>query len=939
MNLPLHTAAKIAIVCSLTHAASADAPDFVRDIQPILEENCIRCHGEKKDKGELRLDTHSLTMEGGETSDAIDLKNPEKSLLLELISHPHDHEDIMPPTPNEDGKKGGEPLTKNKIALREAWMRDGAKWAAGLTLNAKEKSQREKNLDQPDANLASIEVFPKNVSLETSADFHRLIVLAHYKDATTRNITPSVTLKIVDEKITRAEGTTLHPVADGATQVQISYRGMKIVTEVVVKEATKLRPVSFQRDVMPIITAAGCNTGSCHGSARGQDGFMLSLFGYDPKGDHFRLTRAMPGRRINLAIPEDSLMITKSTETVPHTGGKLFEKDSSSYEILLEWIKGGAKYDQGEVVLPTSIEVRPTQAVLKGSDENLPLTVRALYADGSDRDVTSLTTFSTSNDNSVIMDPRTGMMRSAKPGEAFLMGRFHTFAEGMQTIVIPSKMAYKKPQLPEVNYIDTHVHEKLHKLRVVPSDLCDDSVFIRRIHLDLVGRLPTPEERHKFLENKNPDKRTSMVKELINTKAFTEIWVMKWAELLQIRTFQNQVSYKAALLYHNWLRERIASNMPFNEIIKELLMSKGGTFSTPSTNFFQVELETKKLTENVAQVFMGTRIQCAQCHNHPFDRWTMDDYYSFASFFAQVKRKKAEDPREQIIFDGTGDIKHPVTNKNAVPKFLGGEIPDTKNKSRRELVAGWLAAPENPWFARNVSNIVWAHFFGLGIVEPVDDVRVTNPPSNPELLDALSKKFVEYNFDVKRLVQDICTSRTYQLTTHTNESNASDTLNFSHATVRRLRAEVLLDVISQATNTQNKFKGLPKGAKAVQIADGNTATYFLKTFGRSTRETVCSCEVKMDPSLSQALHLLNGDTVNNRISSGGVVRDLVKNKTPAAEAIDYLYKRCLTRPATESEKQKLIAHIKEAKDDKEKVEIYEDIFWALLNSKEFIFNH
>ena len=922
----------------LTLSSAFCAPDFAADIQPILEQNCIRCHGEKKQKGELRLDTYALTMEGGETDDAINLKHPEKSLILKLVSLPHQDEDIMPPY-DEKGKKGGEPLTKGEISLLDAWVRAGAPWPKGLTLTAKAKSRREKHLDQPDPKLATIEVFPKKISLETRADFHRLIVIAHYKDATTRDITPSVSLKTGDEELIRIEGTTLYPKADGTTQVEITYRGMTVVTQVVVKDAQKPRPVSFQRDVMPVLTAAGCNTGSCHGSARGQDGFHLSLFGYDPQGDHFRLTREMSGRRVNLALPEQSLFLTKSIEAVPHTGGKLFEKDSRSYRVLLEWVKNGAKLDVGEVVMPTSIEVRPSQVVLKGEDQKLPLTVRALYSDGTDRDVTRLTTFSTSNDNSAKIDPHAGLITTAARGKAFLMGRFHTYSEGMQAIVIPEHLDYQKPTLTEVNYIDRHVHEKLHKLRVIPSPVCDDAVFIRRVYLDLIGRLPTPAERKIFLKDTNPQKRSILVDRLIETKEFTEIWVMKWAELLQIRTFQNQVSYKAALLYHNWLRERIASNTPFNKIIRELLMAKGGTFSTPATNYFQVELETKKLTENVAQVFMGTRIQCAQCHNHPFDRWTMDDYYSFAAFFAQVKRKKAEDPREQIIYDGGGQIQHPITKKNAVPKFLGGISPDTKNKSRRELVAHWLSSPDNPWFARNVSNIVWAHFLGLGIVEPVDDVRVSNPPSNPELLDALATHFVSYDFNLKRLVRDICTSRTYQLSTHTTSSNASDTRNFSHATVRRLRAEILLDVISQATNTQNKFKGLPRGAKAVQIADGNTSTYFLKTFGRATRETVCSCEVKMDPSLSQALHLLNGETVHKRIQQGGVVKKLITSKTPPAQALSELYLRCLTRHPTEKEKQKLIPLITRTKDDKARTEIYEDIFWALLNSKEFLFNH
>ena len=925
----------------------AAAPDFHQDIKPILEQNCVRCHGEDKDKGNLRLHTHALAMEGGETGDAIDLSNPEKSLILELVSLPHDHDDIMPPAPQQDDDaddKGGNPLHKDEIALLESWIRSGADWPAGVTLKAREKTRREKNLHEPDPNLSAIEVFPKQVSLETSADFHRLVVIAHYKDTTTRDVTPSVELRIKGEAVVQVEGTTLFPKADGSCNVEIHYRGKQLHVPVVVRDAEVVREVSFQRDVMPVLTASGCNTGSCHGSARGQDGFMLSLFGYDPVGDHYRITRAMPGRRINLALPEDSLLLSKATEAVPHTGGKLFDKHSRSYKVLLDWVKAGAKYDalkEGEekVVLPTAIEVRPTEAVLKGGNQMLPLSVRAIYSDGSDRDVTDLTTFSTSNDNSVRVDSSSGMMNSAKRGEAFVMGRFHTFSEGMHTIVIPADADYQRPKLEEVNYIDRLVHEKLHRLRVIPSELCDDPVFVRRVHLDLVGRLPTPGELEDFLKDTNPEKRTALVDRLIDTSEFTEIWVMKWAELLQIRTFPNQVSYKAALLYHNWLRARIAENMPFNEIVRELLKSKGGTFSTPATNFFQVELDTKLLTENVAQVFMGTRIQCAQCHNHPFDRWTMDDYYSFAAFFAQVKRKKAGDPREQIIYDGSGQIKHPVTDENAKPRFLGGAVPEESDKSRREQVADWLASPENPWFAPNVANIIWAHFFGIGIVEPVDDVRVSNPPSNPALLAELAKQFVAYNYDFKKLVRDICISRTYQLSTRTNPSNASDARNFSHAQSRRLRAEVLLDVISQATDTKNKFKGLPQGAKAVQIADGNISNYFLKTFGRATRETVCSCEVRMDPSLSQALHLLNGDTVNKRIKKGGVIADLIQSQQKPGEVIDSLYLRCLTRPATTMEKEKLMSHVDSAENEQALREIYEDIFWALLNSKEFIFNH
>jgi hypothetical protein len=417
---------------------------------------------------------------------------------------------------------------------------------------------------------------------------------------------------------------------------------------------------------------------------------------------------------------------------------------------------------------------------------------------------------------------------------------------------------------------------------------------------------------------------------------------MKWAELMQIRTFNNgpqQVSYKAALNYYQWLRERIAGNVPFNQLVKELLSAEGGTFSSPATNFFQIEQDVLKLTENVAQVFMGTRIQCAQCHNHPFDRWTMDDYYGFAAFFAQVKRKPAEDPRERVIFDQGGEIQNPVSKQNMVPKFLGGPQPDLKNQSRRAAVAEWLASPENPWFAKNVVNIVWAHFNGVGIVDPVDDVRVSNPPSNPELLDALAAKFVSYNYDFKKLVRDICSSRTYQLSTRTNETNLTDTRNFSHAMIRRVRAEVLLDSISQVTATPNKFKGLPLGARAVQIADGNTSNYFLTTFGRATRATVCSCEVKMEPNLSQALHLLNGDTTQQRVRQGKIVETLLLEKKSPAEIIERLYLTVLSRAPTDQEQEKLLAAVAAAKEPALVKETLEDIFWALLNSKEFIFNH
>ncbi|GAA5494586.1 hypothetical protein Rhal01_00748 [Rubritalea halochordaticola] len=912
-----------------TTAIPLSAQSSFEEAASVLSQHCISCHGPDKSKGGLRLDNLEAFLEGGDNEDAISMDSPLESHLLKVISLPHDHDDIMPPK--------GRPLNQEEIKKLREWFSAKAPWPEGATIKEKKSQPSVAKLTK---NLEKLSAFPSKISLESASDYHSIIIYGHYKDDTTKELTDISTYTLTDPSIAKIEGNKLTPLKDGTTSIQINLGEHKVLVPLSVKDADKERPISFQLDVMPVLTAAGCNTGSCHGSARGQDGFHLSLFGFDPKGDHHRLTKELPGRRLNLAIPEESLLLTKAAGQVPHTGGKILLTDSPGYATLLKWIQSGAKFDKDDIPHPTSIEVEPKQIVTKGSEERSRFTVRAKYSDGTDRDVTELSTFTTSNDNSLSIVPKTyAQVESKKRGEAFIMARFHTFTEGSQGIVIPAEDHYSAPAIGAYNYIDEHIHRKLGKLHITPSDVCSDEVFVRRVYLDILGKLPTPEQRTSFLANQATDKRSALVDHLLEQPEFTDIWVMKWAELLQIRTFNNEVSYKAAILYHTWLREQIASNRPFNLIVKDIISAKGGTFANPPTNFYQIERDNLKLTENVAQVFMGTRIQCAQCHNHPFDRWTMDDYYGFAAFFSEVKRKQAEDPREQIIFDGRGDVKHPVTKENVKPRFLGGGEPEDDRRKRREHIADWLTSPDNPWFARNVSNIMWDHFFGIGIVNPVDDVRVSNPPSNPELLDDLAQHFVDYDYDFRRLVRDICTSRTYQLSTQVNDTNQSDTTNFSHAIPRRLRAEVLLDTISQVTNTPNKFKGLPKGAKAVRIADGNTSTYFLTTFGRATRQTVCSCEVKLEPNLSQALHLLNGESTNNRIRQGKIIQQQLDAKKTNQEIITHLYLTTLTREPTAKELNNLQGYLKEANERNQRQAILEDIFWALLNSKEFIFNH
>jgi hypothetical protein len=783
--------------------------------------------------------------------------------------------------------------------------------------------------------LTSLEVSPPEVNLLTSRGRQVFVVQATYADGITRDVTADAKATLANPGVAKLEKNVLTPVADGQTQLRVEHGGKRVVLPVSVKDAAKDRPISFKLDVMPIFMRAGCNAGSCHGAARGKDGFRLSLFGFDADGDHYRLTREMPGRRINLSLPEESLLIEKAAGKVPHTGGQRIKDGDIYYRDLVRWLEAKAPLDAPTIPTPVSLELFPKTAVLDGKGARQQMVVRAKYSDGSDRDVTSLALFLSNNDTSAKISPD-GLVTAGDRGEAFVMARFATFTVGAQVIVLPKGLKFEFPKVEEKNYIDALVNAKLKKLRIAPSAVCDDETFLRRVYLDVIGMLPTVAEHEKFMASKDANKRAKLIDELLDRKEFAELWVLKWAELLQIRS-SNQVSYKAMLLYYNWLQDRIARNVPVNEWVQELLGASGGTFKNPPTNYYQNETDILKVAENVAQVLMGMRIQCAQCHNHPFDRWTMDDYYSFAAFFSQIGRKGTDDPRETIVFNSRGgEVANPVRRVVMKPKFLGGGEADVANKDRREVLAKWLASPDNPYFATSMANRVWQHFFGLGIIEEVDDVRISNPASNPELLAELGKRFTAYKYDFKKLVRDICRSRTYQLATQGNESNAGDTRNFARASLRRIKAETFLDCISAVTETKNKFPGLPLGARAVQIADGGISNYFLTTFGRATRETVCSCEVRLEPTLSQSLHLLNGDTTTQRIAGGNLIGKLLNEKKAPAAIVEELYLRTLSRRPTAAEAKKLNDLVTAETDKKQALE---DVFWSLLNSREFMFNH
>jgi hypothetical protein len=747
------------------------------------------------------------------------------------------------------------------------------------------------------------------------------------------DVTSEAKLSLEDASKAGIDKNVLSPKAAGTTNLKVEWKGITKSVPVTVEHPEVEPPVSFRLDVMPVFMKAECNR--CHGAARGQDGFKLSLWGFDPDADYFRITREFPGRRVNLAVPEESLLITKSDGEAAHTGGKKFEKGSPLYNTMLRWLKAGAPDDPKEIAQVKGVELLPGSLVMEGPGQTFRMNVRATYTDGSTRDVTSTALFLSNNEGTAKVGAD-GTLTTGTRGEAFVMARYGAFTVGTQVIVLPKNLKFEWPKLEERNQIDTLVNNKLRNLRMIPSDLCDDLTFLRRAYIDLTGTLPPLDRVMAFRDDADPAKREKLVDELLKQPGFVDLWTLKWADLLQIRTILNQSYNKTVQLYHNWLRDQMLAGVPLNQLAAKLLTATGSNMENPAATFYSLELDPIRVTEDAAQAMLGIRIQCAQCHNHPFDRWTMSDYRGFMAFFMQVGRKPGEDPREKIIYNlASGEAKHPVGDKVVPPKFPGGEEPDVKGKDRREVLAQWLADPQNPWFAKHMANLVWAQLMGVGIVNPVDDIRVSNPASNPELLEYLAKRMVELNFDIRKLAREICLSATYQRSTRSNESNELDSNNFAKATIRRMRAEVLLDAIADASGNSAKHTGMSQGMRAVEVADAKKTNYFLTTFGRSTRDNVCARD-EVSPTLSQALHLLTGDTVEGNMKAGNLVTKLTASGKKPAEIMTELYLRVIGRPPTADESTALEALFSDAEQTKATLE---DIQWALLNSKEFLFNH
>ena len=710
---------------------------------------------------------------------------------------------------------------------------------------------------------------------------------------------------------------------------------------------------SFRQDVMPVLFRAGCNAGTCHGSARGKDGFMLSLFGYDAKGDYERIVTEMPGRRVNTSVPEESLLLLKAIGGVSHTGGKLFDKDSDLYKTLLNWIKAGAPDDLDTIPQVVGITLPKESVVFKKAGGHGVARVTARFSDGTSRDVTSLARFFSNNPSVATIDAD-GKVTAVAPGDTNVFARYSRFTVGSEVIVLPAEEGFAWPNPPANNFIDTLVYDRLQKLRIIPSELCNDETFLRRVTLDLAARPPTVEEYHAFMSDTAADKRAKKIDELLANDAFADLWTSIWSEHLRIigGSYAPQATLvKSADVYREWIRRQLRSGRPLNEFVSDMVAASGSNISNPPVNLYTMmvhkpAVEPKPLAADFSQLFLGVQIQCAECHNHPFDRWTMDDYYGFVSFFTGMKRGNGAEPRERRIYFDTAvePAKHLVDGRPMPAKVLGSVEPVSGDGDPRAELARWLTSPDNDLFSRNLANRIWAQLMGRGIVEPVDDVRVSNPPVNGPLLDALAKRLVEVKFDLRSLVRDICNSRVYQLSSKPTPSNAGDTRQFSHSHLRRLRADAIIDSVVTVTEVPRDFGNFAAGTRAIDVyprhqgdtAGPHFADPFFHTFGAASRATVAAAETKREPTLSQALHMIVGDSVRDRLSQGKVIKNLIETKSTPEDIIDELYIRTLSRRPTTAE----MTGMREIVGDNVKEPaVYEDILWSLLNSTAFLFNY
>lgn len=800
-----------------------------------------------------------------------------------------------------------------------------------------------------DDSAGSLVVEPASVNLSGNFAQAQLLVRQATSDASAaryaEDLTAAASFSSADPAIVSvSQRGRLLAIGNGTTAVNVTVGDQSQSVPITVSGIQDAPEIDFRCQVQPVISKAGCNAGACHASQHGKGGFVLSVVGFDPKKDHEALVRDRIQRRVDFLQPERSLMLLKPTMQVPHGGGQRLRKDSPDYDMLVAWIRSGAPGPIEASPEVTALEVTPSERV-GSAGMTQQLAVVATYSDGSQRDVTAWAKFDSMDEGMLTVDEH-GSVNVLAQGQAPVMIRFEG-QTGIALFSVPYAENVDLANWKNNNYVDELAVAKFRELGIEPSPLCDDATFIRRVFLDCTGSLPTVDETLAFLESTRPDKRQHWIDRLLGQTGdpqldiyndrYAAYWTLKWSDL--IRNSSNNLGEQGMWALHNWIRESFRVNRPFDEFVRELVTAKGSIYMNGPANFFRINRTATDLTEATSQLFLGIRLECAKCHHHPFEVYSQADYYSFASFFSRVGLKNSEEfglfGREQVVVvNSSGDVSHPRTGQRLEPTPLEGQ-PIDHPLDRRIPLAEWLTSKENDYFARSVANRYMGYLMGRGLVEPIDDMRSTNPPTNPAMLDALARHFADNDFDLKQLVRAIVSSRLYQLDSQPTEANAADHRFYSHYRVKRLLAEPLLDAVDRVTGSQTKFKNLPLGTRAIELPDAEYPNYFLNTFAKPRRVSVCECERSPDESLAQALHTLNGDILMTKITdTDGRVARLLANNTPHEEVVEKLYLAALNRYPTEPEREACRKFLEQSPSPKE---CYEDLLWALMNSKQFLF--
>ena len=797
----------------------------------------------------------------------------------------------------------------------------------------------------------AIVIVPDEIKLTGKAASHQLIVEKCCDHQFVGQVTNGISFNSSDTNIARIEANEVVPVKDGAVTIRARVGGQTATARVIVEGMKKPFDWSFRNHVQPVLARNGCSAGACHGAAAGQNGFKLSLRGYDDPSDWIALTRGAVGRRIAPSDPARSLMLLKPTGAVPHKGGKKFDTNSLDYRVLVEWIAAGSPGPKAEDPHVVRIETLPQRVVLSPG-ETQQLTVRACFSDGHIEDVTHWAKYASANETVSQVD-EAGQVRVVGFGEGAVTAWYLSRID-IATVAAPYTNVIAKKvfaQAKRRNFIDALALEKLQGLNLPPSPRCQDTEFIRRAFLDTIGVLPAPEEVRAFIADKSASKRDQLIDALLRRPEFVDYWSYKWSDLLLVSS--KTLKTPAMWSYYNWIRKNVAANTPWDKFVRDIVLAQGSTLENGAGNFYTLHDDPRLMAETTTQAFLGLSINCAKCHNHPMEKWTNNQYYQMANLFARVRQKNGANAGDAIIFvANAGDLEQPLTGKPQPPAPLdGAPLPMDSPEDRRVPLANWLVSRDNPYFSRAIANRIWANFMGVGLVEAVDDLRVTNPASNEKLLSALAKYLGEQQFDLQTLMRAILQSETYQRSSAPLAENAADTRFYSHCYPRRLMAEVLHDAIGQVTAVPTQFTvdrrnanaGLgekyPLGFRALQLPDTQTDSYFLKTFGRPDREKTCECERTANPNVTQMLHIANGDTINKKLAAkDNVISRLLAENTPNEKIVETAYLSALSRLPTAAEKGKILELLNEANASERRAAV-EDTYWAILSSKEFLFNH